>query len=340
MQYPHLHALEHRTLLELKKVSTNKFPLIVVACVSGGADSMALLHILKELCEHRTSTQIGGLHLTVLHCNHERRGDESDLDEALVHNVCAKWNVSLHVEKWHDRPENLSSKNGNFQEDARLWRYESANKIMQEQLKLFSGVATACIATAHHARDHAETLLLNIIRGTGLDGLSGIDSWNREQSLVRPLCCIRHQEIVAYVQEKKIPFREDSSNASNEYTRNFIRNRILPLIEELNPNYEDSFLRLSENARDALNEIHIPEGGLPIHVGLSASQILKLARRTHPDLPRQLTSRVLSNILGHVRTIATRKNPTPTMRIQLSNDWLALLGADGLNFERAAPPHP
>ncbi len=331
MEHPRLQLLEFETLQALKQASNGRSPITIAACVSGGADSMALLHILKTLRSHRTATQFGGIRILALHCNHERRGEESDADEALVKNMCLEWNVPLHIERWSERNQSSDEDKENFQEAARNWRYQSAQNLLKRSL---ADAELGLIATAHHARDNAETILQNIIRGSGLEGLSGITEWSADRNLVRPLSQTHHADILAYIHQNGVPFREDSSNSTNDYTRNFIRNRILPLITEINPNYEDAFLRLSQNAAEALREIMIPDGSLPIHLGLSATQLLKKAHSTHAELPRLLTSQVLSNILDHVRKLALRKNPRPVVKIPLADGWEVNLGELGLSFER------
>lgn len=190
----------------------------VLCAVSGGVDSMCLLHLLSQREE---------LSLVCAHFNHQLRGEESDRDEAFVREICKQWNIPLTVGRGDveafARREKLS-----LEEAGRTLRYAFLYQAAEEEL-------CDWIATAHNAEDNAETLLLHLLRGSGLNGLTGISP--QRGKLVRPLLTTSRKEIEAYLIQHDIPHREDSTNADDAYTRNRVRHQLLPLLEEMNPGF-------------------------------------------------------------------------------------------------------
>ena len=188
----------------------------VLCAVSGGADSVCLLHWLS---------QQGDLTLTAAHFNHRLRGAEADRDEAFVRDLCEAWHIPLTVGRGDVRAfarrEGLS-----VEEGARILRYAFLKQAAEAEGCQF-------IATAHNADDNAETVLLNLIRGTGVKGLGGIPP--TQGKIVRPLLGLTRPEILAYLEEHRIPHREDSTNADETYTRNKLRSQVMPVLKELNP---------------------------------------------------------------------------------------------------------
>ncbi len=323
-----LREIEHKTLLFLQSIPNKAQTLPILVCVSGGADSMVLLSILKTLRDDERVQKIMPIELAAIHFNHEQRGLESDADEALVREITALWKISLVAEKFSETAAPFVK--GNFQEKAREWRYQRATLALS---KVFEKKAEAAwLATAHHARDNAETVLLNIIRGTGVEGLQGIAHTDAQRKLLRPLLNFDSQEIRNYANEAQVPFREDSSNATTDYSRNLLRHRILPVIAELNPNFEQSLIRLTQNAQSVLQEIHIPEGPLPLGTCVSTTQILKLAKRTNSQLAAAITAQVLQNILHHARLASRQRPPVRVREVPLTNGWIALIDDSGLSF--------
>ena len=182
----------------------------IVCAVSGGADSMALLwgmYLLKDKLEIR---------LSAAHFNHHLRGAESDRDEAFVRDFCAGYGIDFTAGGSQVTP----GKKG-LEAAAREARY-----AFLKQLPGF-------IATAHTADDNAETLLMHLVRGTGLKGLGGITPVNG--NLIRPMLTITREEVLAFLAEYSIPFVEDSSNAGDDFLRNRLRHHIMPLLKQENP---------------------------------------------------------------------------------------------------------
>ena len=191
----------------------------VLCAVSGGLDSMCLLRMLEAWCEER------GGQVVAAHFNHRLR-TRADRDEEFVRETCESWGIPLTVGRGdvgeHARREGLST-----EEAARNLRYAFLRRAAAE-------AGCKRVYTAHHADDNAETILLNLIRGTGLAGLTGMD-WERD-GLCRPLLGVTREELEAYAAEWKIPHMEDETNADPEAAaRNLLRLQVMPLLKELNP---------------------------------------------------------------------------------------------------------
>ena len=189
----------------------------VYAAVSGGADSVCLLLLLDE---YRRRADFS---LKAVHVEHGIRGEESLEDERFVRELCARLQVPLHT-AGVDAP-GLSGREGlSLEEAARTLRY-------REFEKLTAGAGGAArVALAHHMEDQAETVLLNLARGTGLKGLGGIQPVR--DAYIRPLLEASRQEIEAYLRERSQAWREDATNADTRYARNLVRHRILPVLLE------------------------------------------------------------------------------------------------------------
>lgn len=186
----------------------------VVAAVSGGADSVCLLHLLVELKEE--------LHITVgaVHVHHGIRGEEADRDAMYTEGLCKKWGVPCLVVR-KDVPAYAVARGISEEEAGRILRYE----VLGEEAARLGG---AKIAVAHHRDDQAETILHNLFRGSSLKGLGGMTPVRG--NFIRPLLACSREEILVYLKECKIAYCEDSTNASDDYTRNRLRNVIVPEI--------------------------------------------------------------------------------------------------------------
>ena len=202
----------------------------VYAAVSGGADSMALLwglYLLREKLDIR---------LAAAHFNHHLRGEESNRDESFVRQFCDRWDIPLAVAEGQITP----GKKG-LEAAAREARYAFLRNLPGK------------IATAHTADDNAETLLMHLIRGTGLKGLGGISPVNG--SVIRPMLGITRQQVLAFLEDNHIPHVEDSSNAGDQFLRNRLRHDIMPLLLKENP-------RLAENLSATAQRLRQDEAAL------------------------------------------------------------------------------
>ena len=211
-----------------------------LCAVSGGADSMCLLHLAVSLGAER------GFTVLAAHYNHRLRGAESDRDEAFVRDWCGKNGVELHVGSG-DVAARAARLGQGVEETARQMRYAFLNETARS-------LEADRIATAHNADDNAETLLLHLVRGSGLQGLTGIAP--RRGALVRPLLTTPRAEIEAYAAEHQLSYVEDSTNADTAYTRNRLRREIMPLLRELNPRLTESLsdtVRYLRSDNDYLN---------------------------------------------------------------------------------------
>jgi tRNA(Ile)-lysidine synthase len=192
----------------------------LLIAVSGGVDSI----VLCDLCFH------AGFNFEIAHCNFQLRGEESNADEKFVLELAHKYNVKYHVVKF-DTEKYAADNKQNIQLAARNLRYNWFNEILE------NNTAIKYIVTAHHADDNLETILMNFFKGTGINGLKGIQSHHAGigGKIVRPILFAYKSELLDYANENKLQWREDVSNESSKYTRNFFRNQVIPLIENVIP---------------------------------------------------------------------------------------------------------
>ena len=188
---------------------------------SGGIDSMVLVNLLFKL----------EYDITIAHCNFHLRGKESDLDEEFVITAAKKLKVPYHTISF-DTKEYAKQNNISIQMAARDLRYDWFENLLQKSDLDY-------LLTAHHADDNLETFLINLSRGTGLEGLTGIPAINNKT--IRPLLPFSRKEIEQYAKENKIIWREDQSNKETKYLRNKLRHDIIPLLKEFNPSFLESF---------------------------------------------------------------------------------------------------
>lgn len=208
----------------------------VIVALSGGADSVCLLVVLNELKEEL------GLELKAVHVHHGLRGKEADRDRDYSRDLSARLGVSFSCVQV-DAALYAGEHGMSVEEAGRHLRYQ----IFEKDRLDFSGTK---IAVAHHRDDQAETILYNLFRGTGLKGLGGMRPLR--DRIVRPLLCVGREEILAYLEEKRISYCEDSTNAQTDYVRNRIRRRILPEIrEEVNRRAGENILHAGEMAAQA-----------------------------------------------------------------------------------------
>ncbi len=197
----------------------------LIVGVSGGSDSMALLSLLKKI------SMSYPLRLIVAHVNHQLRGKASDLDEKLVRSTAKRYKLECEVERVNILAYSKSQK---------LTLEEAGRDVRRAFFfRLREQYAATHILTAHHRDDNVETMLFNMIRGSSVRGLSGIQMITK--GMIRPILDFGKEELLDYCERKNIPFREDATNKDTTITRNYIRHILIPVIEKLNPSFRSSF---------------------------------------------------------------------------------------------------
>lgn len=220
-----------RENIESKKLFDHDNKLLIT--VSGGADSIVLLDIINRL---RYKYEIA-------HCNFSLRGAESDLDQKLVEQLAERYGCKLHLIQF-DTIKYAEENKISIEMAARDLRYEWFEKIKDENQIDY-------ILTAHHRDDSIETLIMNLARGTGVTGLTGISE--ERDHIVRPLLQVGRESIIEYIERNNLSYREDQSNKDTKYRRNLIRHKIIPILEELNPKFKENVARTIENLKETKN---------------------------------------------------------------------------------------
>jgi len=224
-----VHAVMVESGLHSKKAT-------IVVAVSGGVDSMALLHVMHCLAQATELTLIAA------HVNHGFRIEESAAEAELVRDFCQRQGIVLEITELN-MPQYLQHTKENSQAASRTRRYQFFHEVAAKY-------DAEAIALAHHADDQAETVLMHVLRGTGIAGLKGIVQQRNEKNveLIRPLLRMRKNELMVYCQEEGIPYLEDSSNQSRYYQRNVLRLDVIPQLERFNPQLVSSLCRLADIA--------------------------------------------------------------------------------------------
>jgi tRNA(Ile)-lysidine synthase len=203
----------------------------ILLAVSGGVDSMVMFHLLAR----------AGFKIAVAHCNFQLRGGESTADEELVKDACDQAGVPFYVKRFDT--QNYASAHGiSIQMAARELRYDFFRELLETH-----GLQYA--ATAHHLNDNIESILLNFVRGTGIDGMAGIAP--KKDRIIRPMLFATRSAIVNYALAEKVMWREDSSNATDDYQRNFLRHQVIPKFQEINPAFVETFRDTQERLMGA-----------------------------------------------------------------------------------------
>lgn len=233
-------------LLKLKQHITLQFPFLegkkILIAVSGGLDSVVLTELFHSL----------NYNISLAHCNFNLRALESDKDEAFVKNLGDRLQLKTYTTKF-DTNKYASINKISTQIAARELRYQWFQELTIEHQFDY-------VLTAHHADDNLETFLINLSRGTGLEGFTGIPPINK--NIVRPLLIFSREDIEEYASTNKIAWREDESNATTKYIRNKIRHQVVPVLKEINPTLLNSFQKTTDNLKgsqqiinDALSEV-------------------------------------------------------------------------------------
>lgn len=213
-----------------------------LVALSGGADSVALSLALREL----------GFDVVAAHCNFHLRGDESDRDEMFCRRFCERNGIKLHVTHF-DTEGFAKLRKISIEMAARHLRYAYFKQLAED-------IGASAVCVAHHQDDSVETVLLNLIRGTGIHGLTGIKPKNG--GIVRPLLCVTRNEIETVLAEVGQDFVTDSTNLVDDVVRNKIRLDILPLMKEINPSVSDSIAKTASRVADVADALDDVVGGV------------------------------------------------------------------------------
>ena len=245
--------------------------------LSGGADSVALILILKEL----------GYCIEAAHCNFHLRGKESQRDEDFCIKLCEKNNIKLHLIHFYTA-EYAELNKVSIEMAARKQRYDYFETLRKE-------IDADAICIAHHRDDSVETVLLNLVRGTGLRGLMGIRP--RNQHILRPLLTCSKSEIEDYLSAKEQPFVTDSSNLVADVKRNKLRIEVVPTLKEINPSLDDTIVRMSENIGEAQKIINASlENAFHRIVTVENEEVDALLLRLQEGIPSQVLPNLRINI--------------------------------------------
>jgi len=257
--------------------------------LSGGADSSLLLHL---LCEYAKTT---GARIIAAHVNHgirtEEYRNEADRDEEFCRELCKGLGVELFVNRL-DIPKMAEESRRSIEAEARAARYEFFAKVMREN-------NVRILATAHNASDNVETQIYNLARGCGIDGLCGIPEARPLESVedgivIRPILTAKKSEILEYCEKNTIPFVTDSTNHEDDYTRNAIRHKVIPVLEEMFPHLTRSSQRLSATASEDSDFILSYARQIACECGgkISAKKLSKL----HPSVAKRVIKLMFEEI--------------------------------------------
>ena len=254
----------------------------IVIALSGGPDSVFLLHFFNKF-KKKYKIEIGAVHI-----NHLLRGKNSDRDELFCKAICKELDIPFFVARFNVKSF-AKKKKYSLEVAGRKIRYNYFEEIS-------SSNGYNKIATAHNSDDNSETVLLNLIKGTGIKGIAGIPV--KRDKIIRPILCLNKKEILYYLEESKFEFRVDESNLSNDYERNFLRNEIVPLIQNnLNPSFRDNLFNSSLNFQrlNLFIENELEKLGLEINAekNKSVSFDVSLIKNINEFLVSQLLKNVI-----------------------------------------------
>ena len=284
-----------------------------IVALSGGADSVALLLVLKQL----------GYDVEAAHCNFRLRGEESDRDEQFVKALCLQNKVPLHLIHF-DTKAYAELHQVSIEMAARELRYRYF-----EQLRQDIGAEDVCVA--HHQDDAVETLLMNLIRGTGIHGLTGIRP--RNGHIVRPLLCVTRAEIVRFLDSLHQPYVTDSTNLVPDVVRNKIRLEVLPLLQQINPAATENIARTARWMSEA-EKVYNDAFNISLftsHSSLFTSPISTLLTKPSPECflfelltPHGFTSSQVEQVFDALKGPSGRVFQSPTHELLIDRDQLII----------------
>lgn len=309
----------------------------VYLMVSGGKDSMALMHAVHSFANSPKFCDRATMHFRVLHCDHQTRSGDSTTDAEFVSQQALNCGFPvLHAVWSRPEPKLGSQQASSFQAQASAWRRSVCQSILRTH-------GPACLfVTAHHAADRAEGILLNLIRGTSAAGLAGMRAFDTEQHVIRPMLDVSLCDLQDYLQAMGIPHREDSSNQSLRYARNNVRHVLVPLLQSWNPDIIAAINRAGDSVAATMGKTFDPEhpqepehgGACPApSLGDHTEQRAWLAaeiRRRHPGYLRLLTQSQLDNLAHHAHLSRVRGGMLT--QVPLSKGWLATFDAQGFRL--------
>ena len=323
-----MNALEKKFLGQLKARRLVENGDKILLAVSGGPDSMALLSLFYAV------RKILHCELVVAHCNFQLRGADSDEDESFVCDQALSLGLPCLVKRF-DTLLCAGELKKSVEESARIVRYRFFEEVMQQQ-------GLGKVATGHHVNDNAETMLFNLFRGVSLPGLRGIRA--RNGKIIRPMLLLHKAEITAYLAEKGIGSCADASNTTNDYDRNFIRNRVIPLIEErFAHKLLPSLQRLSEQAGELEEFLELYFEGLcdrePALVVADGQLDVQALKRLTVFEQKELFKRALRDLDVPVDAQVLQKladvlNSRPGKIVMVGRQWLVLRKGKSLCFMR------
>ncbi|MBN2187474.1 MAG: tRNA lysidine(34) synthetase TilS [Dehalococcoidia bacterium] len=280
----------------------------VLAGVSGGADSVCLLHVLAR-CQRRL-----GINLHVAHLNHQLRGAESQADASYVANLADRLSIAITIDK-QDVASYKAQRNCSIEEAARGLRYNFLARVAND-------IGANRVAIGHTKDDQVETILMHILRGTGTSGLRGLEPYSpmvygkegtssqakrSNLSVIRPLLDTTREETLNYCQEQQLEPRSDSSNLSLIFFRNRLRLELLPLLRGYNPSIDQALLRLAKIARDDSSFIEQQALQLWSEVAKQEENAIHLNKRKARALPialqRQIVRLAIDKLVGDTQDI-------------------------------------
>lgn len=318
----------------------------LLLAVSGGVDSV----VLCELCKQ------AAYDFVIAHCNFQLRGEESDRDEKFVRELGKKYTAEVLVKKF-DTEKYAAENKLSIQVAARELRYQWFHELIESAVAKF-------VVTGHHANDNVETMLMNFFKGTGINGLKAI--LPKQGKIVRPLLFAKKETLLAFARDHNLAFTEDSSNASDKYTRNYFRNQLLPALQKVFPQAEDNmienlqrFREVDELYRQSINlhkkklmepkggEIHIPVLKLlrsqPLHsivyeiisdFGFTAHQTVDCIALLQSDTGRYIQSATHRIIRNRAWLIISPNQSTETQHILIEKEGNYAFAAGNLEIKK------